>query len=283
MRYTIFLALILIISISCNNTNETKKAETTNVVNNTPGSDFNKEGTDKLLTLIKTYYGLKVLEAAIAKQKDDDEAIWKSSLNETAADIVLQVKNKAADDMLKVKREAQSAIDAAHAARDQTVKDLKNVEERYEVKMKDSLVALENKLNAEKTAALAMLRQELQALINAANAERDEYLVLYTKENKMRKAVHNKLLELQGNIRVICRVRPVLEVERKAGAGEEVDVTDIVSDEDIMIQKDPQTKARYEYDRVFSPVSQQLEVFDAVQPLCVSVLDGYNVCIFACK
>ncbi len=59
MRYTIFLALILVINVSCNNTNETKKAETTSVVNNTPGSDFNKEGTDKLLTLIKTYYGLK--------------------------------------------------------------------------------------------------------------------------------------------------------------------------------------------------------------------------------
>ena len=26
-----------------------------------------------------------------------------------------------------------------------------------------------------------------------------------------------------------------------------------------------------------------LQVFDAIQPLCVSVLDGYNVCIFACK
>ena len=229
---------------------------------------------------------MKALEAAIAKQKADDETVLKLSLEEAedaAAEALLQVEKKATEDMAHAKQEAQDVIDTAHVACDQAMKDLKNVEERYEVKMKDSLVALEKKLNAEKTAALATLRQELQALVNAANAERDEYLALYTKENKMRKAVHNKLLELQGNIRVICRVRPVLEVERKAGAGEEVDVTDIVSDEDIMIQKDPQTKARYEYDRVFSPVSQQLEVFDAVQPLCVSVLDGYNVCIFACK
>ena len=40
---------------------------------------------------------------------------------------------------------------------------------------------------------------------------------------------------------------------------------------------------RYEYDRVFSPGSAQEQVFEAVQPLCVSVLDGYNACIFACK
>jgi hypothetical protein len=38
---------------------------------------------------------------------------------------------------------------------------------------------------------------------------------------------------------------------------------------------------RYEYERVFGPQSTQMEVFDAVQPLCVSILDGYNVCIFA--
>jgi kinesin family protein C2/C3 len=32
---------------------------------------------------------------------------------------------------------------------------------------------------------------------------------------------------------------------------------------------------------VFPQNSSQEEVFEAVQPLCVSVLDGYNVCIFA--
>ena len=40
---------------------------------------------------------------------------------------------------------------------------------------------------------------------------------------------------------------------------------------------------RFEYDRVFAPGSRQEEVFEAVQPLCVSVLDGFNVCIFACE
>ena len=32
---------------------------------------------------------------------------------------------------------------------------------------------------------------------------------------------------------------------------------------------------------MFPQTSSQEEVFEAVQPLCVSVLDGYNVCIFA--
>ena len=42
-----------------------------------------------------------------------------------------------------------------------------------------------------------------------------------------------------------------------------------------------QCRTRYEYDRVFPQTSTQEEVFEAVQPLCISVLDGYNVCIFA--
>lgn len=95
----------------------------------------------------------------------------------------------------------------------------------------------------------------------------------------MRKTIHNKLLELQGNIRVICRVRPVLEVERRSG--ESVDVTEIMNDEELVIHRDSQTKTKYEYDRVLGQTSSQDEVFEVVQPLCVSVLDGFNVCIFA--
>ena len=53
--------------------------------------------------------------------------------------------------------------------------------------------------------------------MNAALTEKEEYMHLYHQENKSRKAIHNKLMELQGNIRVICRVRPVLEFERKTG------------------------------------------------------------------
>jgi kinesin family protein C2/C3 len=78
---------------------------------------------------------------------------------------------------------------------------------------------------------------------------------------------------------VLCRVRPILEVERRSG--EDVDVTEIPNDEELLVQRDQQTRTKYEYDRVFGQNSTQEEVFEAVQPLCVSVLDGYNVCIFA--
>lgn len=76
---------------------------------------------------------------------------------------------------------------------------------------------------------------------------------------------------------MICRARPVLEIELKQGGGAGVDVTEFPAEDIICIQRDPATKNRFEFDKVFPPQSSQEEVFAAVQPLCVSVLDGYNV------
>ena len=86
-------------------------------------------------------------------------------------------------------------------------------------------------------------------------------------------------MDLQGNIRVFCRVRPIVELERKTGEG--VDVTEFPSEEDIILHRDAASKAKYEFDRVFPPASNQDIVFEAAKPTCLSVLDGYNVCIFA--
>ena len=42
------------------------------------------------------------------------------------------------------------------------------------------------------------------------------------------------------------------------------------------------SKATFEFDRCFGPSATQREIFnECVKPLMVSVLDGYNVCIFA--
>ena len=150
----------------------------------------------------------------------------------------------------------------------------------------DRLVKLEGNLVREVEGARAQAREEAQhayqKLVEVANQEKQQALELYAQENRKRKAVHNKLLELQGNIRVLCRVRPILAVE--TASGEARDVTEIPSPEDLIITRDDRngkSKVAFEFDRVFAPAATQAEIFEAVAPVVTSVLDGYSACIFA--
>ena len=102
------------------------------------------------------------------------------------------------------------------------------------------------------------------------------------KEVAERKRLHNLVQELRGNIRVFCRVRPLSTKNVAEGATSGVGFP---SDVDITVETvDSGGKAKtavFQYDKVFDPSSTQAEVFEETQPLVVSVLDGYNVCIFA--
>lgn len=85
----------------------------------------------------------------------------------------------------------------------------------------------------------------------------------------------------QGNIRVMCRVRPVLPVERQSG---EAEVATQFPQEDTVVlapKRGGGSKQVFEFDRVFQPEVSQSSVFEEVRPLVTSVMDGYNVCIFA--
>lgn len=64
------------------------------------------------------------------------------------------------------------------------------------------------------------------------------YFSFPTQERKLRKKIHNRLLEIQGNIRVLCRIRPILEVERRSG--EDVDITEVPNEEELYVQRDQQ-------------------------------------------
>jgi kinesin family protein C2/C3 len=199
-------------------------------------------------------------EAAHAQQLISAAERHAADLESTEARLKEEAEADAVARVAACQAVADTHIAAANAAREQSLADQKNVEARYEVKMAQALETAE-----------ARDREQLQ-----------QYVESYSEERARRRAIHNKLLELQGNIRVLCRARPVLEIERRhASPGEEVDVTEFPSDADVVVQRDAHTKTKFEFDKVFTPASSQSQVFEHVQPLCVSVLDGYNVCIFA--
>ena len=89
----------------------------------------------------------------------------------------------------------------------------------------------------------------------------------------------SKIQKVSNSIQVCCRIRP-LGVD-EMGRKERV-VVEPLSETEVgyFCSKSKQWKS-FAYDKVFGPDQSQQEVFEEVEPLCLSVVDGFNACIFA--
>ncbi|KAK3024052.1 hypothetical protein RJ639_042963, partial [Escallonia herrerae] len=95
--------------------------------------------------------------------------------------------------------------------------------------------------------------------------------------NIQRRQALNDILDLKGNIRVLCRMRPVMMEENFKHLGPVVAL-----DSSAVLVNFAETKSKlYSFDKVFHPGSKQDEIFLEVEPVIKSALDGYNACIFA--
>ncbi|XP_075858877.1 kinesin-like protein KIF25 [Microcebus murinus] len=136
-------------------------------------------------------------------------------------------------------------------------------------------------------AALQACRSEVVRLEQALQ----ETGARYQAERQRRRLLHNTLVELRGNVRVHCRVRPLLPLDH--GSADAVSQNSAVSaeavraadDETVLVKCDrpghPSINKTYHFDRVYGPADSQGEVFGDVRPLLTSLLDGYNVCVVA--
>ncbi|CAN6452089.1 unnamed protein product [Victoria cruziana] len=100
----------------------------------------------------------------------------------------------------------------------------------------------------------------------------------------VRKKLHNTILELKGNIRVFCRVRPVLPDDECVGV--ETAVISYPSSAELLgrgieLVQNPGQKHSFSFDKVFNHGASQEDVFTEISQLVQSALDGYKVCIFA--
>ncbi|XP_013392997.1 carboxy-terminal kinesin 2 [Lingula anatina] len=150
------------------------------------------------------------------------------------------------------------------------------------------------KLKDEEIASLKKVVAGQQEIIANCNAE------MRAHETERRK-LHNTIQELKGNIRVFCRVRPLLVDETLGTDGviPHINFPDTKEQKMLEIEKvgdaalnestvsarrggnNCQGKFDFSFDRVFAPDSTQAQVFEEISQLVQSVLDGYNVCIFA--
>eukprot|EP00884_Botryococcus_braunii_P015285 jgi/Botrbrau1/243/Bobra.0022s0218.1 len=125
----------------------------------------------------------------------------------------------------------------------------------------------------------------LEATLASAEARIQELEVV-------RRKLHNTIMELKGNIRVFCRVRPLSRDLPVVEAGENGQpLIQFATTGDLhgraLEMSGPigsgqaAGKHAFVFDRVFGPASSQDEVFDEITHLVQSALDGYKVCIFA--
>ncbi|KAF7063263.1 hypothetical protein CFC21_069790 [Triticum aestivum] len=102
----------------------------------------------------------------------------------------------------------------------------------------------------------------------------------FSEEAKEHKDLYNKLIELKGNIRVFCRCRPLNTEETAEGASMAIDF-DSAKDGELIVRGHVSSKKVFKFDSVFNPEEDQEKVFEKTAPFATSVLDGFNVCIFA--
>ncbi|XP_023741801.1 kinesin-like protein KIN-14T [Lactuca sativa] len=95
--------------------------------------------------------------------------------------------------------------------------------------------------------------------------------------NAKRRQVLNQYLQLKGNIRVFCRIRPTINGEKFSHLKPVVPL----DSSGILLNLTENKTKLYNFDKVFHPTSSQDEVFSEIEPVIKSALDGYNVCILA--
>lgn len=127
--------------------------------------------------------------------------------------------------------------------------------------------------------------RELMKTISEQGAEMEALQVQAREDARHRRKLHNMIQELKGNIRVFCRIRPLLSKEVEAGGNDLFEYTEkgqgIVAKGPMRDDGKPSGTFGFKFDKVFDPSCSQSTVFEEISELVQSALDGYRVCIFA--
>ncbi|KAA8526931.1 hypothetical protein F0562_008840 [Nyssa sinensis] len=150
--------------------------------------------------------------------------------------------------------------------------------------LQDTLAIAEKKLQMSDLSALETRTEyeEQKKVIHDLQSHLADAELKIIEGEKLRKKLHNTILELKGNIRVFCRVRPLLPDDSVGTEGKVISyptTTEALGRSIDLIQNGQ--KHSFTFDQVFMPDASQEDVFVEISQLVQSALDGYKVCIFA--
>eukprot|EP00878_Enallax_costatus_P034691 GHUV01038488.1.p1 GENE.GHUV01038488.1~~GHUV01038488.1.p1 ORF type:complete len:540 (+),score=212.10 GHUV01038488.1:727-2346(+) len=232
-----------------------------------------------------------------AMQADKDEA--RSQLAAATAELEASKQQLAAADTTRSHAEAavqelqalHDALAAEHAAVQAKVLELeanlaaataKTAELSEALEAANADLADARAKSAQQASRLAHLESEFEALqeVMGEGEQRDivgrllgrisNLQAAAVAAERTRRELHNQMVELRGNIRVFCRVRPHPQSAVKCLAG----------GTSLALTLDNK-EHQFSFDKVFAPGTSQQQVFDSVCELVQSALDGYHVCLFS--
>ncbi|KAF6173958.1 hypothetical protein GIB67_039909 [Kingdonia uniflora] len=125
-----------------------------------------------------------------------------------------------------------------------------------------------------------LLGSEVLSALRLLGTECETFKKKYLEESLERKRLYNEVIELKGNIRVFCRCRPLSQEELSSGSSSVVEF-DPAQESELRIICSDSSKKQFKFDHFFGPQDSQEAVFAKTSPVVTSVLDGFNVCIFA--
>lgn len=158
------------------------------------------------------------------------------------------------------------------------------VNENKTLKLENAVMTKEISSMRPELIELRLKTHEFTKTIDAITIDLTEARELLFRSNMERKELHNTVMDLRGNIRVFCRVRPSLadEETRQQCGWQYMDDTSLeISHNELVAGSRKLVKHEFSFDQVFHPKSRQEDIFELVSPMIQSALDGYNVCIFA--
>ncbi|KAG6895261.1 hypothetical protein C0992_002327 [Termitomyces sp. T32_za158] len=215
----------------------------------------------------------------------------------------------ASDEIEALKKQHAREVDDLQADLSQRDREIREVKEDLRLSRDDlerereTVSSLKSTLALQSTAQLTLTTQNqlLQAQVDAhvqtiaeLTAKLEETERLVEEKTKallhgefVRRKLHNMVLELKGNIRVFCRVRPVLPSDSDEVAA--MTFPDKRENREIVLESSSESAMGQErrevynfvFDKVFESSATQADVFEEISMLAQSCTDGYNVCIFA--
>jgi len=255
----------------------------------------------------------KELKMIVEKQIANNSVLEKARLqlessNEKQQEVITYLNEKLVD-----MQKDQILIDLLQKENKEIVEtvqqlEIKNADLRHSLVLQesshhDSIIGWQKELDHVRRSAIESFNKEIMDLKDKYESKERRLLHHLQVQDEIRRALHNRVLQLTGNMIVYVRVRPPtfpsdISVDTTPFTYCSIQDRDIsfgAADEDLtkhaLVITEPfkdrggltprQKKYKFCFDHVFTHEHKQDNVWRAVEPIVQSAIDGYNVCLFA--